>query len=64
MKRQISLILAAVIILSAVCVVFSSCKSKEASFYDSVVCETEDFKGAYTYANDKVQLLEQLLKEV
>ena len=44
MKRQISLILAAVIILSAVCVVFSSCKSKEASFYDSVVCETEDFK--------------------
>lgn len=26
--------------------------------------ETEDFKGAYTYANDKVQLLEQLLKEV
>ncbi len=26
--------------------------------------ETEDFKGAYTYANDRVQLLEQLLKEV
>ncbi|MBQ8432263.1 MAG: helix-turn-helix transcriptional regulator [Clostridia bacterium] len=26
--------------------------------------ETDDFKGAYTYANDRVQLLEQLLKEV
>lgn len=25
--------------------------------------ETEDFKGAYNYANDKVNLLEQLLKE-
>ncbi len=26
--------------------------------------ENEDFKGAYTYANEKVALLEQLLKEV
>lgn len=26
--------------------------------------ETEDYKGAYTYASDKVQLLEQLLKEI
>lgn len=26
--------------------------------------ETEDFKGAYTYANDKVQLLQQLLRDV
>lgn len=26
--------------------------------------ETDDYKGAYTYASDKVQLLEQLLKEV
>ena len=26
--------------------------------------ETEDFKGAYRYASEKVQLLEQLLKEV
>lgn len=43
MKRQISLILAAVILISAVCVVFSSCKSKEAVFYDSIVCETENF---------------------
>lgn len=26
--------------------------------------ETDDFKGAYTFANDKLQLLEELLKEV
>lgn len=26
--------------------------------------ETDDFKGAYNYANDKVQLLEQMLKDV
>ena len=26
--------------------------------------ETEDFKGAYTYANDKILLLERLLKEI
>ena len=26
--------------------------------------ETEDFKGAYNYANEKVALLEQLLKEI
>ena len=26
--------------------------------------ETDDYKGAYTYASDKVQLLEQLLKEI
>ena len=25
--------------------------------------ETDDFKGAYTYANDKVQLLERMLRE-
>ncbi len=32
---------------------------------DLEVCcrETDDFKGAYTYANDRVQLLEQMLKE-
>ncbi len=30
-----------------------------------VACrETEDFKGAYNYANDKLLLLEQLLKEI
>ena len=36
----------------------------------SVICEleiccreTEDYKGAYTYASERVQLLEQLLKE-
>ena len=41
----------------------------EVSLY-AVLCEleiccreTEDFKGAYTYANDKLQLLEELLKE-
>ena len=26
--------------------------------------ETEDYKGAYNYASEKVQLLEQLLKEI
>ena len=32
---------------------------------DREICcrETEDFKGAYRYTNEKVQLLEQLLKE-
>ena len=32
---------------------------------DLEICcrETEDFKGAYRYTNEKVQLLEQLLKE-
>ncbi len=33
---------------------------------DLEICcrETEDFKGAYQYANEKVQLLEQLLKSI
>lgn len=42
----------------------------EVSLY-TVLCEleiccreTEDYKGAYTYASDKVQLMEQLLKEI
>ena len=26
--------------------------------------EIEDFKGAYEYANEKLELLEQLLKEI
>ena len=32
---------------------------------DLEICcrEIEDFKGAYRYTNEKVQLLEQLLKE-
>ena len=33
--------------------------------YELEICcrETEDFKGAYNYANEKIQLLEDLLKE-
>ena len=43
--------------------------SEEVGLYavlcDLEICcrETEDFKGAYRYTNEKVQLLEQLLKE-
>ena len=44
MKRRISLILAVVILLSAICVVFSSCKSGKTELYDMIVCETKDYK--------------------
>lgn len=43
MKKQISFILAAVILLSVFCAAFTSCGSNK-SFYDAIVCETEDFK--------------------
>ena len=40
-------------------------------YINTVLCEleiccreTEDFKGAYNYANDKMQLLEHMLSEI